>query len=304
MRTLLALALASLGCFGLGCLAGTDGDAASDDPADYEAESIRGGYVGKYNQAGQGHADVCVRMKNDALDLRYADGTPTGFKLTKAMLKYDAGARSGVCKDGELRLDARELLQTKDGKHLAFHRGGYGYVNGGDVKYGHVWIGDVQDHVALEPETAGNGAPCAASTNPATMGTYAIDVKPLPSEMNFCKTKGGCDTPELTNGYSSYGDPAAQGSGAASGIHYSYLSWSWINVAGGGVVRAVLPEGQVVHRCDVPSIKLDSVREDGSKNGWVRAIYVRAAVGDQWVYGWIVHSHSYEGTTVYHVKKM
>lgn len=288
---LLAFALSTFACVA---------DGTNDvDETDYEAESIRGGYVGPFNRAEQGHADVCVRIKGDAIALRYADGSPTGFVVTKAMLTYSKTAKSGVCKDGYLRLDARETLKTKDGRRLYFHRGGYGYEHGSDVKYGHVWIGDLADHVDVEPGN-GNGAPCAANGI-----DYVTRVKPLPIDMHFCKTKGACDSPEDTNGYSSYGDPAQQGSAAGSPIHYTYLNWSWLNVAGGGVVRALVPEGQVVHRCDVPSIKLDTVTEDGKKNGWVRAIYVKTAIGDQWVQGWMVHSHQHDGdpAITYHVAK-
>ena len=69
-------------------------------------------------------------------------------------------------------------------------------------------------------------------------------------------------------------------------------------------VSRLLGDGQVFHRCDVPSIKLTSVTESGKSNGWVRAIYGKTWNGKDWIYGWTVHSHKLEGDSnvTYHVE--
>jgi hypothetical protein len=265
-----------------------------------EALAKTGGYQGTFNRPGQGHAVVCVKLKNGSAELRYPDFTPTGYTLKTSDLDYPSG---GECPDGTARLDAREIIDTPNGR-LYFHRGGYGYVGGGDVKYGHLWIADLAKHVDTTPSPAGNGKPCAAAKSGPNEGHYEIRPRALEPDMHYCKTNSSCDTPATTNGYSSYGDPAQQGSHADPNIHYTYLDWSWINVAGGGVVRAILPDGAVFHRCDVPAIKLATVTEHGKVNGWVKAIYGKTRQGSEWIYGWVVHSHRYEeGPVVYHVEK-
>lgn len=269
-----------------------DGEDAGESA---EALRARGGYVGKYNRGGQGHADVCVKLKHGEAELRYADFSPTGYKLRNEQLDLTS---SGRCPDGYVQLDAREMLKTPKGR-LVFHRGGYGYYNGTNVKYGHLWIADLDRHVEVEKTPVGNGKACKRTRR------YRARVAPLPAEMHFCKTKGKCSTPELTNGYSSYGDPAQQGSLADPNIHYTYLVWSWVNVAGGGVVRTLIEDGDRFDRCgSVPSIRLATVTDHGKKNGWVRAVYGGTKQAGKWIYGWTVHSHRFEKEkVVYHLER-
>jgi hypothetical protein len=92
-----------------------------------------------------------------------------------------------------------------------------------------------------------------------------------------------------------YGDPAADQGENDGAIHYTYLLWSWIDVAGGGTVRTLLAQGQVVRACDVASITSPSYGSDGAVNGEVTARYVRALAGSCPVYGWMVWSHTYYG---------
>lgn len=289
---------------GLGCVAAT-GEGPSDDEAtssEDEALSKKGGYEGQFNRAGQGHANKCVKLKNGSAPLRHADFSPTGYSISTKTLV--ASKTSGECPDGYARIDQREILQTDQGR-LVFFRGGYGYENGGNVKYGHLWLADVDRHIDEIP-SVGNGQPCGASKDPATEGHYRLRVKAIPGEMHYCKTKGDCNSADETISYEGYGDPAfSQGKNPDPNIHYTYLSWSWINVAGGGVVRAVLPDGAAFHRCDVPAVKLASVTEAGKVNGWVKAVYGKTAMGEQWIYGWTVHSHKYgkEPVTM-HVEKL
>ena len=55
-------------------------------------------------------------------------------------------------------------------------------------------------------------------------------------------------------------------------MKYTVLAWNWINVRGGGVVRALMYDGEAFYPCsDVPVIQLSSVADAESKtiNGWV-----------------------------------
>lgn len=278
------------------------GSEVDDESTDQQAEAIstRGGYEGKFNRPNQGHASKCVKLKNGQAQLRFPDFSPTGYGLTKAML--DAKP-DGDCPDGYATIDAREILETDQGR-LFFFRGGYGYENAGNVKYGHLWIADLDRHIDTV-ESVGNGAPCGAAQGGPNEGHYRIQVATIPGEMHYCKSNGDCNSAPETISYEGYGDPAFdQGKNPDPSIHYTYLVWSWINVPGGGVVRALLKNDDVFHRCDVPAIKLASVDDDGKKNGWVKAIYGKTAQGDQWIYGWTVHSHQRGNQPViFHVKK-
>jgi hypothetical protein len=65
-----------------------------------------------------------------------------------------------------------------------------------------------------------------------------------------------------------YGDPAPT-QGDRHDIHYSYLLWSFLNARGGGHVRALLREGQVVQPCDVDPILMDAFNSAGNVDGTV-----------------------------------
>jgi hypothetical protein len=85
-------------------------------------------------------------------------------------------------------------------------------------------------------------------------------------------------------------------------IHYSTLTWSWIDVHGGGENRILLAPGQDIRRCDVEPIDYPSWApgsdrtSDGTVNGSVEARYVETHVGDgPPVYGWMVWQHEYFG---------
>src|SRR3954453_21651462 len=85
--------------------------------------------------------------------------------------------------------------------------------------------------------------------------------------------------------YLHYGDPAAQqgaqnpqkfSTNPATPIHYSTMTWSWIDVSGGGPNRILLPPGQDLRLCDVRPIRRDSWAPSsdapqGQVNGWVIA---------------------------------
>jgi hypothetical protein len=85
-----------------------------------------------------------------------------------------------------------------------------------------------------------------------------------------------------------YGDPAAD-QGDRSDVHYTYLLWSFLNARGGGMVRALLRDGDTLTRCDVTPIVMRSWDDAGRPNGRVEAIYVRTPED---LYGWMVSGHA------------
>jgi hypothetical protein len=262
MRPVLALAaLACATCFGVAA------PASASLPATI------------FDAPGQHHADACVPLAAGSAALRYGDGSPTGFSLTGDQLSYDLGS----CPSGTATLDVHELIPSGAGL-LAFHRGGSGYVDRGNVKYGELAASDIG--AALPPPVAssgGRGAPCPLAQEPP----YGVQVQAITSRMHY-KSTGGAS-------YAPYGDPAAAQGDNDGTIHYTYLLWSWVNVSGGGTVRTLLAPGQVVRACDVAPIAHPAYDSNGDVNGQVTVRYVRTLAGSCPVYGWMVWTHTYFG---------
>jgi hypothetical protein len=215
-----------------------------------------------------------------------------------------------LCTDnpGCVRVDLTESIPRGPGApDLYFHKGGQGYAPPGTAAYGHVpadvfadpppprFTKERIDEQGADPGR--NPLPGAGRAHPRDLESYAV--RPLPiggNDDDVWLYKAG----RAGAKYSKYGDAgAAQGDHSR---HFAYLSWSWVRqdgenerdaatVPGGGAVRALLGDGQVVHRCAVESVTTPAWSLDGRVVGRVRAIYVRVPAGDTDLFGWIVHSH-------------
>ena len=260
----------------------------------------------------------CVSLKNASAPLRYGDfsliSAGGGYRVQNSW-SYDGAynLETGFCQPGQVRLDAHEILQTSQGR-VYLHKGGQGYADS-RVPYGHLWIADLQAVVTPQrPESE----PPEAGIPSAIPGTNAWDS----SRRNGrgCTPTGTYNyrmhitrqgTPEAipatwqykpnqtSSRYNKYADAGAE---QAEGTeHYAYLLWSWLHKGdgvttspGGGMVRALIKEGQPFYRCGVESI--DSIAYasgTATEVGRVTAIYgkTRAGEGGPWVYGWAIHSH-------------
>jgi hypothetical protein len=312
MRNLVILILV------LGCASA--GPVASTPPF-----PVAGGYKGPFNNDDQGHADFCVRLTVAAAALRYADGSPSGFALTPDIL-VPVQSNGVSCPDtGMARLDAREIVTGTDGTPMLFHRGGWGFA-GNDpesaVHFGHVRVADldttglrfIRDSTARRwiraptrpwsglGQQRGNGTACASRA----AAPLTVSVQSIPGDMRYLNSR---QTAAIA--YAIYGDPSEDlGTPAdrARGVKYTMLTWSWINTRGGGVARALVPDGAEFFPCvDVPTITLTAVADAASKtpSGWVEARYGAIRAGDGgWLYGWVVsrHLHAAEGEVVSHLR--
>src|SRR4051812_8945909 len=90
-----------------------------------------------YDAPGQGHANFCAHLVGASAPLRFGDTGPTGFSVTNAFT-FDPGQ----CPDGTVRIDLHEVLPSGVGP-LVFHRGGNGYIDDANVKYGGLTSGDL-----------------------------------------------------------------------------------------------------------------------------------------------------------------
>jgi hypothetical protein len=275
----------------------------------------------KYDAAGQQHNDVCVKLARglSQTDLRYLSGSATGFLLPKSTLTFTDGS----CGTGQLRLDLHEIVDSNAGQ-LVFHRGGSGYVDSQNVRYGQALTSDLSQGTTwlnrhVQPSGDNRGAECPLLDKGPTT-PYHVSVQPIPQVMKYKSPKaaGGSNAGAS---YLHYGDPAAQQgdqnlnepptsspypqkySTSTTTIHYSTLTWSWIDVGGGGMNRILLAPGQDIRRCDVDPIRYDSwapgsdPNSDGQVNGYVIAQYVQTPVGNgKFLYGWMVWQHYWDGT--------
>ncbi len=245
----------------------------------------------KFNAPGQAHNNVFVAPRVDPVPLRYPDFSKTGFVLERSQLRY----RPGKGTDGCLRLDHHEVLSMPNG-NLVFHRGGNGYLDPGNVKYGHIALHDLADPLPPPvPSGGGRGAPSSAAGGPQFAPGYVVRVRQIPDAMLY---KQPSDPPagksKAGSKWMHYADPAS-GQGDRHDIHYSVMTWSWLNVRQGGMNRALVREGQVVHRCDVEAITYPSWDRLGNPNREVVGIYVKTRQGGNWLYGWVLHSHRFLG---------
>jgi hypothetical protein len=243
--------------------------------------------VGVFNAPGQRHVIVCPHLSGHSSPLRFGDGTPTGFGIDDQRVFDDQR-----CPDGTVRLDLHELIPYGASDTLAFHRGGNGYADDQNVKYGELATSELADALpAPVLSRGGRGAPCGLAPG---LPAYRVDVTPIPREMHYKRPQ---DLPGGSNNGSSflhYGDPGAD-QGSRHDIHYTYLLWSFLNVRGGGIVRTLLAPDQVVRLCDVDPLVMDSWDTTGAVNGQVTARYVRTLAGSCPVYGWMVWSHDEPG---------
>jgi hypothetical protein len=87
--------------------------------------------------------------------------------------------------------------------------------------------------------------------------------------------------------YAPYGLPGCCDS------HFSLMTWSWIDVSGGGITRANVAEGAYFYPSTVPFKRLTSASTNHEPNGEVTAIYGKASSGGETVWGWMVARASY-----------
>lgn len=246
----------------------------------------------------------------------YADGAAVGPGYTMPRdPRWDPDTTvSSSCADqpGCVRIDMTETVGAGD-RTLYFHKGGQGYEPR-DVSYGHVDAavlrdpgpavfakGVLDEHGAEPRDRRGHGAGRAA---PVMDVSYRVRPRPIGPDGDgawFYKHRDEWPGRSLAGArYSKYGDAGPTQGGRDRS--FAYLCWSWVRepglgpdpraiVRGGGAVRALVPPGQIVDRCDVESITAPAWNREGERVGDVVVIYVRLPVPGGELYGWIVHSH-------------
>ncbi|HLM51004.1 MAG TPA: hypothetical protein VK279_10705, partial [Solirubrobacteraceae bacterium] len=119
---------------------------------------------------------------------------------------------------------------------------------------------------------------------------YEAVVRSIPTSMRYKRPDDVANGDNAGATWMHYGDPAAD-QGDRHDVHYSYLLWSFLDVRGGGHVRALLRPGQVVQPCDVEPILMEGFDGAGDVTGTVLGRYVRIDAGGPALHGWMVWEH-------------
>lgn len=266
-RRLAAIALAAGACVSI---AGSARAAVAQAP--FEA----------YDRAGVTHDEQCIAT-SAGVRVRVLDLEGDQLRTVAGAVSDPPEARETCAGSAGVRVQGIEALP--DGAESMYYT--WPFERGGQAP-GLIAASELASAPALDAAAAaGNGAPApAAPGEPA----YALTPRDIAPEQRYA----GPTTPRWYT-YSVYGRPVG-------GAQFALMSWSWVDVAGGGIARAALAEGELFFPADVQAISLPSAAGAGQPaNGTVTARYGYALDSGRRVYGWIVTSHTFEGLCFDHV---
>jgi hypothetical protein len=243
--------------------------------------------------------DACVRPTRPTGIPAYAfDGSRLPFTLATG---HEPGTRPR-CRPTELRILRLEALAVA-GQPAYVRRGGCQTPCRVRQPTVHVLARDLAARVSLLPAAArnGDGAPAAGCTD--TVGAAPAQAGPELGRMYY-KTPGELSGTHHRTGvigagarWSNYGDAGRRFRPLAD---YTYLLWnlprrrSGALLPGGGIVEAVIAQGDPVALCGVPRLRLPAWDVRGKRDGYVDFGYARAAnASAEPIYGWLLVGYAY-----------
>lgn len=241
------------------------------------------------NNTMSGRVSTCVRPRHPRIRAYAFDGRALAFSIT--------GGREPRCRGGDLRILRIQRLVV-GGRATFVRRGGCDRPTRGSrcarQPTAHVRASDLAP-VALQPGYRNaNGAPLApcdrrAVTDPAAVVDRDLDrmLYKRPSDLPGHSVAGAR--------WSNYGNPGRH----FGRVSANYLLWNLPRTTtgvlpGGGIVEAVLAQGQRVGLCDAPAISLPAFDARGRRDGIVRFRYAQARNADETIYGWVLRGYAYE----------
>jgi hypothetical protein len=238
--------------------------------------------------------DACVRPRQPRGIPAYTlDGARLPFTVATG---HEPGTRPR-CPPGELRILRLQAL-TVDGQPAYVRRGGCQQPCVVRQPTVHVLARDLAGPVELLGPDArgGDGAPAASCprtvhTNPAAAGPELGRMfYKTPDEIRSTRRRIGVAGAGAR--WSNYGDPGRRYRPRAD---YGYLLWNLPRtrvgalLPGGGIVEAVIRQGQALDLCTVPALPLPAFDAGGRRNGEVVFGYARAGT----IYGWALLGYRY-----------
>jgi len=240
------------------------------------------------NNTMSGRVSTCVRPLTARPAAFTFDGRRLAFRVTPG--------REPRCGRGKLRI-LRIALLGVGGEPTYVRRGGCDYPERASrcarQPTVHVRAADLAP-VALTPEHRnGNGEPPAGSC--ARPASYDPAAAGRGLERMFYKRQSDLPGRSVSGArWSNYADQRRR----FGGRPYGYLLWNLPRTAagvlpGGGIVQAVLSQGQPLRLCDVPAVTLPSFDAQGRRNGHVRFDYAQVANGDTTIHGWVMSGYRF-----------
>jgi len=213
----------------------------------------------QFNHDGVSHHAQKVGLKHQNAPLRDIDGKPIGKTVSGSTI----------------RMEGLEAVSSSIGTLY--------YTWGDGQPSGHILASDLSSAPGIDVGSrAGNGEKCNTTTK-----SYWVRPQHIEGDLRYIGPHTG-DSYSF-KWYGTPGDPIDD---------YTYVSWSWIDKVGGGIVRALVHKDDVFYPCTVKSITSHSV----ATPGWVKVVYGMVQSNGHHYYGWLVHSHQYNGgATVMHV---
>jgi hypothetical protein len=235
-----------------------------------------------YDEAGVAHNEQCIATAGDRpVVVRDVEGnqlqTATGPLNDSPEQAETCSARPGIRFQGIEAVSAGAMTMY--------------YVwplEGGRQSPGFVWVGELAAPPIIEAaDAAGNGEPA-----PPAVGEPAYRI--TPEDIAFEQRYRGPSTGRWYT-YSVYGR-------AVGAAKFALMTWSWIDVEGGGIARAAVAEGELFYPADVQAISLSSSSGEGQPaNGTVTVRYGYVFAGSTKIYGWMVTSHVFDGICYDHM---
>jgi hypothetical protein len=243
-----------------------------------------------YDRAGVSHNEQCVKTTEDrSVVVRDVEGNQL---QTSAGPVTDPPEQAEICSDGAgIRFQGIESVSAKG--MTMYYTWPFG---GGGQAPGFVWVNELTSVPTVHLRYAkSNGA-----TAPPAPGepVYWITPTTISHEMCYSNVSAENKIPSDCGAwyeYAPYGEPI-------SGARFTLMTWSWIDVSGGGIARAAVAEGELFYPANVQPISLPSTSgENRPENGRVTVRYGYVPNGTEKVYGWMVTSHVFDGVCHNHM---
>jgi hypothetical protein len=243
----------------------------------------------EFNKAGVTHNDQCLPLSGSTAIMHSVNGTA----LTNEDGDVADGPESVECAESSKDLYVEGIESVKAASETMYYvwsqNGSPGFVRANELtlKSGQPKLNG--------GDAAGNGATAEAAPGEPY---YTVTPTYIPAQQCYPEIAGGKAGQNCGSEYYHY-EPYGQPTG--NDPHYTLMTWSWINVGGGGIAKAAVSEGMHFYPSNVRPLTETSYTEHGEANGSVTARYGSVNSGEKLVYGWMVTSHDYGGQCTNHM---
>lgn len=243
-----------------------------------------------YDKGGVKHNEQCINPSVTEVILRDVKGNQlTSSNLGALKERRAAPEKCAKESRGGVQVDGIEAISASAGS-MYYSWPGQEAPSG---QYeGFIAASELEKAPNLNSEDgAGNGKAPSSGDAPGSP-EYVITPTDISKEQHY----KGISTERLYL-YAPYGKPV-------SGANFALMTWSWVNVSGGGIARAAVAAGDRFYPSNVKPITMTTYNAAGeAQNGSVTARYGRVSTGSpKSIYGWMVTSHTFGESCYNHME--